>query len=419
MRRVLILGCLLAAAAGSAAAEQDLRTKFDWRQPLPGAFERGTLGRVAVPAEVYDGCRMFPADLRIINEHGEQWPFYVWTPEGRLTSQSVEIQLLNTSTAEHYVRQDIRIQEDPRTGARREHNQVIVKTPGRDFIRRVEVYGSEDGRAWAQLAGGYLVDHVRDVRVANHDIRYPVSTFPLLQVRVYPNARDATETVVVQEVEVQAAREVAGEWEEVALSAVAVTKDDQKDGCQVLVFDTAARNRPVERLAVRARDQAYARGLRVYGRNEATNAWRWLADGEIHRIGRDIQDEVVLRGSACRFLKLELYHYDDAPLDQVEVLARATPRYVVFEAQDGVEPQLYYGALGLAAPRFDLMRRKVPEDAAGAKLVRAGKRTDNELRQTPGWGRRGPWLAALAVGLVSLAVIWSVVGMLKKQSSQE
>jgi len=418
MRRTAILGILIAAAAATAAGEEDLRTRFDWRQPLRGGFERGALYRLAVPAEVYDGCRMFPSDFRIINEQGEQWPFYVWTPEGRSESHYVEIQLLNASTAERYVRQDIRIKEDSRTGARREHSQVIVKTPGSDFIRRVEIYGSEDGREWAQLAGGYLVDHSRDVRVSNNSIRYPVSTFPLLQVRVYPNARDATETVTLQGVFVMATREAAGESEDIELDDVAVAKDDEKDGCQVLVFDTAARNRPVERLAVRAREREYARCLRVYGRNEETNTWRWVADGEIHRIGKDIQDEVALRGSAYRFLKLELYHYDDAPLGKVEVVARATPRYVVFEAQNGIEPQLYYGSIDMAAPRFDLVRRKSAEDAAGAAPVRAGERVDNQLRKVPGWGKWGPWLAALAVGVVSLLVIWSVVGMLKRQSKE-
>ena len=414
----ILLVVLTCGAFAAVAAEEDLRVRFEWRQPLRSGLAQGGLYRIVVPPEVYDGSRMFPSDLRIINENGVQWPFYIWTPAGSVESQAVQAQLLNASTAERYVRQDVQIKPDARTGARREHSQVIVKTPGSDFIRRVEVYGSEDAKEWSLLAMGYLVDHSRDVHVSNNSIRYPVSTFPHLQVRVYPNARDATETVTLQGVFVMATEEKLGESEEIDLAGLDVSGDDLKEGCQVLVFDIGARNRPVEKLAVRAREREYARCIRVFGRNEDTNTWRWVADGEIHRIGKDIQDEVVLRGSAYRFLKIELFHYDDAPLGKVEVAARAVPRYLVFEAQGGMEPQLYYGSAAALSPRFDLARRKGDEEAAKAPLVRAGARVSNQLHKVSGWGKWGPWLAALAVGIVSLVVIWSVVGMLKKQAKE-
>lgn len=418
-RWVTALCALVCSVLAAGAAEEDLRTRFEWRQPLPGGLEQGKLYRLVVPPEVYDGSRMFPSDLRIINENGVQWPFYVWTPAGSTESQYLQVDMLNASTAERYLRQDVFIKPDPRTGARRQHSQVIVKTPGRDFIRRVEVYGSEDSREWALLAMGYLVDHSRDVHISNNSIRYPVSTYPYLQVRVYPNARDATETVTLQGVFVMTTQEQPGESQEIELKSVEVTGDDLKEGCQVLAFDVGAKNRPVEKLAVRARDREYARCIRVYGRNEDTNTWRWVADGEIHRIGKDIQDEVALRGSSYRFLKIELYNYDDAPLGKVEVKAQAVPRYLVFEVQGGAGPQLYYGSIAALSPRFDLARRKGDEEAAKAILVRPGERVSNQLHKESRWGKWGPWLAGLAVGIVSLIVIWSVVGMLKRQSSDD
>ena len=415
-----ILFLLLMAAAGY-SAEPDLRTKFAWRQAIVGGEQTGVLYRIRTPREVFDGCRLFPSDLRILDEAGGQWPFYIFTPEGKTVVASVPTKTLNVSVVEkkdRYVRQDFVIPADAETRKRREHNQVIVRTPGRDFVRRVEVYGSESQSDWGLLGVGYLVDHSRDVRVCNKTVRYPPSTFPFMQIRVYPNAQNAAEPLVVEGVVVANSAEVPGEYEDVPLRKADVPKKDLREGCQVVVFDVEAKNRPVDRLVINAGDREYARSLRVSGRNEETNLWRWVADAEIHKLGDSVQDTLSLKGFAFRFLKVELFNYDDKPLADLNVKAQAAPRYLVAESQ-GAGAVLYYGAMDVESPRYDLHRRQGDEESAAAPMLRLRNRMDNQLQKTSGFGKYGPWLAAVAVGLVSLLVIWIIVNMLKKQGEKK
>ena len=414
MGLVMMVGGLLASLGF--AGDQDFRTQFAWRQAVAGHGATGELYRIQIPREVFDGCRQFPSDLRVLDETGRQWPFYIFTPEGKTTTETVPIKTINASRVEskdRYVRQDVVIPADAENGHRREHNQVILRTPGSDFLRRVEVYGSDDQKDWGLLGAGYLVDHSRDVRICNKSIRYPVSTFPFLQIRVYPNAQNATESLSVDGLLVANTVEGAGEYEKVPLRNIAVSRKDLKEGCQVLVYDVEAKNRPIERLTVQAEDREYARSLRIYGRNEETNTWRWVADAEIHKLGGSLQESLLLKGFAFQFLKIEMYNYDDAPLHGLSVNAQAVSRYLVTEWQGG-EASLFYGAPEVEAPRYDLRRRRGDDEAATAPLLRLRDR-ESQFRKSSGFGKVGSWLATVAVGLVSFLVIWIIVRMMKRQ----
>jgi hypothetical protein len=258
------------------------------------------------------------------------------------------------------------------------------------------------------------VDHSRDVQVCNKTVRYPTSTFPFMQIRVYPNAQNAAEPLAVSGIAVASTVEKPGEYEDVPLEKANVDQKDLKEGRQVVAYDAEAKSRPVDRLVIRAGGREYARSLRIFGRNEETNTWRWVADAEIHKLGESVQDTLPLKGFGFRFLKVELFNYDDKPLDDLDVKAQAVPRYLVTESQGG-GVALYYGAMDVDLPRYDLHRRRGDEEAAGAPLLRLRDREDNQLQKKSGFGKYGPWLAAVAVGLVSFLVIWIIVNMLKRQ----
>lgn len=411
----------LSLASTAVSGAGDLRSEFQWLQPLDGEFTPGALYRLPAPATVFDGCRRFPSDLRVLDEEGQQWPFYLWLPSERQTVETLPAQTLNTvvvESPERYLRQDLRILLSPATGQAREHNQVTLRTPGRDFIRRVEVYGCEHQAEWGLLGAGYLVDHSRDARAANDTILYPLSTLPLIQVRLFPSASDATGSLSIDHLSAGLRLLQPGEMEPVPLREIPAPDEPQPGNSQVLVFDLDARNRPLERLTIQADDPEYARSVRVSGRNEVSSPWQWFADGEIHRIGQAGQATVRIPGAACRFLKLEIFHHDDRPLTGVRVEAEAVPRYLVFEAGGRKDPALFFGG-DVEAPRYDLEQRKGVAAASSAAPANLKPRVSNPTRKAqsiPWLARHGRWLAALAVGAVSVLVVWVILGMVKRQS---
>lgn len=273
----------------ASAAEPLPQDAFAWRAPVRGAVTNGGLYRVKVPGHVLDGSRAFPADLRIFDRAGNEWPFYVWK-------------------------------------SRAERN----------------------GRA------------------------------------APPDGTNGAGT---------AAR---------ALAPMDVPREDLKSGVQTLVLDVGHRNVPVIRLRLETADAEFACPLKVYGRNMATNSWRWVADGGIHRLDGQVRDAVEIRDATYRYLKVELYHYEQPPPAVTNVLAEFREIVLVTEALSGLRAHAYVGAAAVSLPRYDLQRRTSDEEVLAAPWAEFGPRERNPTRLARTLQAYGRWLGAMALAVMGI-----------------
>ncbi len=393
-----------------------------WRMPLRDSVVSGRLYRIKTPPELFDGSMAFPSDLRIIDARTNQWPYFLWVPAPVEEVAPVLFEQLNRSmvaSGERHLRQDLRILPEAtrRAIGRPRHDHIILNTAGSEFIRRVEVYGSENQADWAKLAAGYLIDQQQGTRVTSRTIVYPVSDFPFLQVRIFPNARDATEEIDLRAVSVASTQYKPGELDEVELAMTEVPAEELDEGVQGLVLDQGVKNRPLSGLRVDAGTREFVRAVRVEGRNHETNSWRWIADGSIHRIDDQEHVTVDVKDAPYRFFRLQVFNRDDAPLDIDEVVGETVPRHLVFEARGSGEAFVYAGSSSLGAPQYDLQRRTAMKELPLMREIRLGSPEPNPNRRPPGgFGSWGRWLALIAIGAVSALVIWVIVSMVRRQT---
>ena len=322
--------------------------------------------------------------------------------------------------AERHLRQDLRIlpDESPRAAGRPRHDRITLNTGGSQFIRRVEVYGSENQSDWAKLAAGYLIDQDQETRALSRTIVYPVSDFPFLQVRIYPNARDATEEIDLRSVSVASTRRTDGELEDESLSLAAVPATELEDGVQGVVLDQGVMNRPIMRIRLDVGTREFVRAVRVQGRNYETNMWRWVADGCIHRIGDQESLSIDVNDVPYRYYKVEIFNHDDAPLAVDRAVGQCVPRYLVFEARGAGDAFVYSGSASLGSPQYDLQRRTNAKELPTLREIRLGSPEPNPNRRPPaGFGSWGRWLALAAIGAVSALVIWVIVSMVRRETS--
>ena len=412
----------LVAGAVTVCADDDPRRPFQWRLPLAGPFQAGVLYRTPVTPEVYDGCAIGPSsDLRVFDEAGRQWPFLLWTPPEPPPSVDLPCRRLNRvefGPPERGRGEDIDLATDARLGRGAEHDELAIRTSGSEFLRRVEVHGRPDERSeWALVGAGYLVRHVRGASAANDAIRYPPCTFPHLRIRVHADARRGLEEFAIEDVAVRRASRHSPPLLDVALRAMAVEEADRTRNAQVTIFDTGAKDLPLEDFVVTAVTPEYARALNVYARNQATDAWHRAASGEIHRLGGrgDAQATVAVRRSG-RFWKLEIFHHDDPPLEGVSVEGRARPRWIAFDAAGPGPAALYFGAPGVGPARYDLGRRKIDADYAAAAPAAGSPRTPNPLWR-PGPPAPPRWMVPAGVAVASGLVLWVILRMLRSTAA--
>lgn len=393
----------------------DLERELQWIKPIERELEADKLYRFQADGEIFGHCHSFPNDLRIIDAAGQQLPFFLSIPAGSRETSKVEFESLNRSRAQEapfYWRQDLRIvtkgdEAHPR------HNRLEINTSGSEFMRRVEIFGSDDGEAWQRLGAGFLIRMRRPAHVSNNAIEYPLSSFRYIQLRVYSDSSAGLKSFEIISVELQHDDWVPGTYEEVALSEKTVEKD-QSDDAQVFVYDSGYAQRPIEKLEFTVSNRHYARPVRVYGREDTDEQWRCVASGEIHDLEGSSNTGIDLGKCDLRQLKIEVYHYDDVPLEISAIRASAHPRRIVFETISDGAARVYFGAEFIDKPRYDLQRRVPAGSIAGLPAVSLGPAIENASFKAPGFGAYGPWIAAVAIGLVSIAVIKVIVDMLKR-----
>ena len=394
--------CSLVIAAWAHASEP--RAEFLWRFEIKDVAPSGEVFLVKVPDAMYDGAQSFPNDIRVFGGDGTSWSFFPWSPpasdEPAYVSSKWESKAAEDVSGPF---KECLVSVSSAEGEETLHNRIVVSTSGSDFVRRVTLSGSADGESWVPVGEGYLVDQAHGARVRNQAIDYRPCTLPQLRVCVYPNARDASESFEIRDVALQYLVPAATRLEEVPLAKSSDEKHEEREGVQSLFFDTGARNRPLRELRISGERDEYAMPVKVYGRNDETNAWRWVADGGIHRNGEQVRDVVSVNGSSFRHVRIDLYHYEDRPFEAVSVKAWRAPQYLVIESKGG-SAKIYAGSPRVTLPRFDLQFRIASSKIAATAEKGLGERRHNPYHLVIVLRSYGKWLIWAGVGVVLLLV---------------
>jgi hypothetical protein len=407
------LAFVLLVCGGTAWADTVGPADFAWRFPVEGPVRSGAVYRIEIPAEVYGRAEAFPADLRFFDDEGRAWPFFLEPDRPEERVHTVAATRLNDAwvdAPEPYHRVDLAVPHASGV-ARARHNRVEVDTSGTDFLRKIEAYGSDDQQTWALLGRGFIMEMMRPRLFRERVLAYPESDYPFIQVRVYPNTRNALEEFAVGSVELQ-----RRETEQVAVRSLGyrmleTPAEELRAGRQSVVLDLGYDGVPFTRVRVQGRGD-YVRRVEVWTRDDAAAEWRFAGAGDVHRIGASVKDEVAASARA-RFIRIDLHHDDDPPLEIESVAVEASRPYLVVEAVSDESVALYTGSAWVEPARFDAARRLGAQGAGWLAAV-LGPGEENAGHRPAGWGRWGGTVAALAVGVASLAVLWVIVRMVRR-----
>ncbi len=413
----LLFGLLLAAALSTYSSAAEIAGRFELCRPLESQPGKGSAGRLRIPGDVFDQARNFPADLRILDEAGTQWPFFMMTPSDRTLSEKQVPQILNKAFVEgrepHW-EFDLLMPEKDRLAV---HNRLEISTSGYDFVRRVEIFHDAENGTRAYLASGYLICFPENRDARNQTVSYPDSNAARLHVQVYTSAKNADESFNVQSAAVYCRNKIPAEREPVAAERCPVSDKETDERTQTFILDTGFQNRPVEFITFDVADLSFVRCVSVDGRNVGNEPWQSAGGGEIHRIGKDVETTIRVR-TAYRWLKVNIRKDDNPPLDVREIRLEAVPRYLVFEAASELPARLCFRGWDIPAPHYDLHRRISEAEAMTLPFFATGSAVPNTGVRICSFRKYSKALGGVAVGAVSLLTAWVIISMMRRQKSK-
>jgi hypothetical protein len=406
-RLVIALGVMCLAPLHWCAAME--RHEFRWRAALPDGMVSGRLYRAMIPGPVFDGSQSFPADLRVLDEEGNEWPFLIHKPEPPVTRvlRTRVLQRGETNAPSRQLRVELELLDERGRASTATHDRIAISMSGQDFVRRVELLGSADRIAWERVGQGYLIHQMRDRQANVRLLNYAYTDARFLQLRIHPSAHKADEPLEAQAFEVFVRSEAEPPLHAWTVPAEPEAPGAERTGIQTVYLDTGHRFLPVRRIELHAAEPQFARPVKVYGRNDATNQWRWIADGGLHRMAGQERLHVDLRNTPFRFLKVDLFHYEEAPLTLTNATISMEPLYLVTTPQRDAHAHLYFGTDSYELPHYEWARRLRPAqlaDAAPAGIDRRERNPHRLYREVWAYGRL---LLAATLCIVALLGIGS------------
>jgi Protein of unknown function (DUF3999) len=367
---------------------------------------------VVIPQDVYTHVQPWLADIRVIDDRGEEVPFVRFTHEGAKTTKSLPTSLLENSFAPGLYTQLVLD-----TGSAAPfHNGVNIQTPEADFIEWIQVEASDDARTWRIVQERAPIFRFRkESRQGTQLVSYSDNNARYLRVRILDGRQKffVTGASVVYE--------AVDPPERAAIVANAMLDSSAPAGKTVWQIDlgTAALNIKEVRFDVAPAE--FSRTVEITTSEDGKD-WFPFGSGEIYRFHQEniVREQLTVDVPSYtdrRFWRVAILNGNDAPLPGVTPTLYMTPRHVIFEQLPGRSYRLLYGQELAKTPAYDLERRL---DAKMMDAAAPGQLRGEELNSA--WSDPRPWTEKydvvlwLALGIAVLLLGYSAIRSLRRSA---
>jgi len=408
METLRALTLILLLAPGTAAGLEMKEWKFQAGIQPPSQPSSPQFVRLTLPGWVLANAREDLADLRVISASGAEIPYLLQRAENRTFHTTLPASIINRGIDPGRFEQIV-----CDLGERVEiSNQVILYTQATNFVRKVDIAGSADGRTWITIrSGAYIFQQPGQGReLRNLTVPYPDSTYRFLRVAVW---FDGGLPLKFTGAEVQRLERAEFQPETVEAAIVRQSEDAERKATD-LVAETRMSKQHFEECLIDPKEENFDRPVTV-SYQDHRGAWVDVGSGAIHRftIGPTVDENLIVAINDLnqKQFRIRIWNSDSPPLSVRSLRLRRMPRMLVFNASpadryrlffgdDDAEPRAYdlRGALG----RLDL--EKLPQ--ASLQAMAPNPSFAPKRREQP-WTERHPIIiwAALALGVLLLAAM--------------
>lgn len=386
---------------------------------IGGNPQNGDLVKIMLDEEVFDNSREDLADLRIYAGYSEV-PYKLIIEKGIYSQENIyPAQLLNNSFISGQY--NLFIIDLGQKGYLNSSLRII--TSSENFRRQAEISGSDDMGSWNVLkADGYIYDYTDkegNFKAQNTSINYSENAYRYLQVKIFTGEG---EPIAISGAQVS--KIIKTETKETVLLPKYEVTQNQKNKTTEIVVDLKKKGWPTNSVMVGVSGENFNRSLGIFESADEAS-WQNIGSGYIFSYNtpkfRGSSLNVDYAESGKRFLKIEIYNGNDAPLSISGITTKTILRNLVFQYKPGENYALYYGNGEAQFPEYDLERIFPYLDTgayASAKLLEEKRSPEYQDKpvQMPPITERMPYLLD-AILIIAVAIMGFVVFKFMKKSS--
>jgi len=313
----------------------------DWKRVrsihVPEHLPDGHVG-IVLESGVTDKCRPDVGDVRILDSNGMLVQVAITDPAVDDEIRPFPAQIFRVAkTAGRWT--DIAIDKTGKilTGG------IIIGTRSKDFIRRVEIRGSDNVRdAYVIRMDGLIADVGGAIPLCSLKLTHPLNNFQYIYLRILDGDQAPLKIDSVQccppdpETPLERPLDVR----------ILENRLDAASGSTRIIADLGEKRLPLTRVAFSTSTKEFMKGIRVHGAaSSSPDTWKKIYEGTVFRLRKEdaVNEQLKLRVNpqSFRYILLELYGGGSSVAVE-KIAATGTMQLAIFEYRRGLAYKLYY-----------------------------------------------------------------------------
>jgi hypothetical protein len=326
-------------------------SEMDWQYKKQiGVSDIEGIGRVKIDVEVYNNSKYDLSDLRVIDDDGKEVPYKLETLKSEKEAVCFEPKMYNLSNVPYeYTEFYLDVGEENKT-----INRLQIVTPDKNFRKKVEIWGSDDGIKWlnirddANIFGFYTEDY----RTSLTDIEFPNTIRRYFKIVIWNKEENPLK---IDGCRVYDEKIVEVSLEDIPFKILSREENREKKRTEV-VLDVVYKNIPEKEIKLKFASGGYHRNVWIYGSDDAED-WKLLSSGVIYMYNKENKNNVIsLPESGNRYFKLLIYNQDDPPLKIDDMSIKYNRRFMCFPVKKNKKYYLFYGNSYARSPLYEFER---------------------------------------------------------------
>jgi hypothetical protein len=305
---------------------------------------------VKVDAEVYNNAKSDLSDIRIIDYKGKEIPYKLKVLESKKETVCFEPKLYNIShKPDAYTEFYLDIKEKDQI-----INKINIVTPDKNFRRRVEIWGSDDGIDWLKIRddANIFSFYTEDYRTSLTDVNFPDTKRKFYKIVIWNKGEKPLE---ISKCWVYDEKVSLAPLDDIPFKILSRNENLEKKRTEV-VLDVVYKNIPKKEINLKFASKGYHRSVWVFGSDDAEN-WQRINSAVIYRYNKENKNNVIsLPRSRNRYLKLIINNQDDPPLKIDDISIKVNRHFIYFPVKKNEIYTLFYGNSYAGKPIYEFER---------------------------------------------------------------
>jgi hypothetical protein len=255
-------------------------------------------------------------------------------------------------------------------------NKLHIITPDKNFRRRVEIWGSDNGINWLKIRddANIFSFYTEDYRTSLTDIKFSDTKRRFYKIVIWNKGE---KPLVINKCWVYDEKISVATLDDIPFKILSRKENHEKKRTEI-ILDVIYKNVPKKEINLKFASKGYHRSVWVFVSDNAED-WQRINSAVIYRYNKENKNNVIsLSETKNRYLKLLIYNQDDPPLKIDDISIKGNQQYIYFPVKKDEIYYLFYGNTYARRPVYEFERLLPFMESEKSIMADLGKEQLNE-----------------------------------------